>query len=198
MKLGPGPPPPSPPQRGSGQPLHILPDGESPGLLLDLLPRRVRNRSLTNLASSSSARFFFLSSSEMLMSGSWSFTRSMTCPAGSAEGGCAQGESPCCSTRQPRDLPGAAGQPSLGPALGYGAGGVGAGRLPRRVWPLCLVARGWGRSGSHPGCQHCELCCQGRPAGVRLLLSAPPRVLFLRVCVSSKLRAQGVWAKGAL
>lgn len=60
-------------------------DGESPRLLLDLLPRRVRNRSLTNLASSRSARFFFLSSSEMLMSGSWSFTRSMTCPEGSTE-----------------------------------------------------------------------------------------------------------------
>lgn len=76
-----------PPQRGLGRPMCILPDGESPGLLLDFLPRRVRNRSLTNLASSSSARFFFLSSSEMLMSGSWSFTRSMICPAGSAEGG---------------------------------------------------------------------------------------------------------------
>lgn len=60
-------------------------DGESPRLLLDFLPRRVRNRSLTNLASSRSARFFFLSSSEMLMSGSWSFTRSMTCPEGSTE-----------------------------------------------------------------------------------------------------------------
>lgn len=79
--------PPIPPQRGSGQPTCILPDGESPGLLLDFLPRRVRNRSLTNLASSSRARFFFLSSSEMLMSGSWSFTRSMICPAGSVEGG---------------------------------------------------------------------------------------------------------------
>lgn len=62
-----------------------LPDGESPGLLLDFLPRRARNRSLTDLASSRSARFFFLSSSEMLMSGSWSFTRSMTCPVGSVE-----------------------------------------------------------------------------------------------------------------
>lgn len=60
-------------------------DGESPGLLLDFLPRRVRNRSLTDLASSRSARFFFLSSSEMLMSGSWSFTKSMTCPVGSTE-----------------------------------------------------------------------------------------------------------------
>lgn len=79
-------------RRGAqGSPLYILPDGESPGLLLDFLPRRVRNRSLTNLASSSSARFFFLSSSEMLISGSWSFTRSMTCPAGSAEGGTAPG-----------------------------------------------------------------------------------------------------------
>lgn len=57
-----------------------LPVGDSGRLLLDFLPLRIRNLSLTFFASSSNSRFFFLSSSDMLTSGSWSFTRSITWP----------------------------------------------------------------------------------------------------------------------
>lgn len=110
LQQGPALPYPPPHLGGTqGNHLCILPDRESPGPLLDFLPRRVRNRSLTNLASSSSARFFFLSSSEMLISGSWSCTRSITCPAGSAVGGQMWGKSLGIlapqPTPQPRKLP---------------------------------------------------------------------------------------------
>lgn len=57
-----------------------LPVGESVRLLVDRRPRRVRKRSLTFLASSSSSRFFCRSSSESCSSGSGSFTRSITLP----------------------------------------------------------------------------------------------------------------------
>lgn len=55
-----------------------LPVGDSERLLLDFLPLRVRNLSLTFFASSNNSRFFFLSSSDILTSGSGSFTRSIT------------------------------------------------------------------------------------------------------------------------
>lgn len=49
--------------------LH-LPVGDSGRLLLDFLPLRIRNLSLTFFASSSNSRFFFLSSSDILTYGS--------------------------------------------------------------------------------------------------------------------------------
>lgn len=59
---------------------HSLPVGESERLPVERRPRRVRKRSLTFLACSSSSRFFCRSSSESCSSGSWSFTRSITLP----------------------------------------------------------------------------------------------------------------------
>lgn len=140
-----------------GSPQYVLPDGDSAGLLLDFLPRRVRNRSLTDLASSSSARFFFLSSSEMLMSGSRSFTRSMTCPAGSAEGRWVQGESqrilvpwltgPATPHLSPEMLPGAdlSSQTST-PCRAMERAAWGQTGLPQQSWPLQLIACDCGSS----------------------------------------------------
>lgn len=59
--------------------------GESERLHRDRLPRRVKNFSLTFLASSSISKFFFLSSSVILISGKLSCTRSITCPLLSTE-----------------------------------------------------------------------------------------------------------------
>lgn len=77
---------------------------------------------------------------------------------------------------------------------------MGAGRLPPRLWPLWLVAGGWARSGSHPGCQHCGLCCQGRPAGVRLRALGPsrsalPSGLCLQQAKSSRCVGKGSTSK---
>lgn len=63
-----------------------LPVGDSDRLPVERRPRRVRKRSLTFLACSSSSRFFCRSSSESCSSGSWSFTRSITLPVLSEEG----------------------------------------------------------------------------------------------------------------
>lgn len=57
-----------------------LPVGELLRLLVDRRPLRVRKRSLTILACSSSSRFFWRSSSESCSSGSWSFSRSIMLP----------------------------------------------------------------------------------------------------------------------
>lgn len=54
--------------------------GESVRLLVERRPRRVRKRSLAFFACSSSSRFFFRSSSDSGISGSVSFTRSITLP----------------------------------------------------------------------------------------------------------------------
>lgn len=56
------------------------PVGDSERLPVERRPRRVRKRSLTFLACSSSSRFFCRSSSESCSSGSGSFTRSITLP----------------------------------------------------------------------------------------------------------------------
>lgn len=53
--------------------------GES-RLLVERRPRRVRKRSLAFFACSSSSKFFFRSSSDSGISGSESFTRSITIP----------------------------------------------------------------------------------------------------------------------
>lgn len=54
--------------------------GESVRLLVERRPRRVRKRSLAFFACSNSSRFFFRSSSDSGISGSVSFTRSITLP----------------------------------------------------------------------------------------------------------------------
>lgn len=61
--------------------LLLLPVGDSERLHVDRRPLRVRKRSLTFLASSSSSRFFCRSSSESCISGSSSFTRFITWPS---------------------------------------------------------------------------------------------------------------------
>lgn len=65
---------------GDGVGVGERPVGESVRLLVERRPRRVKNRSLAFFACSSSSRFFFRSSSDSCISGSGSFTRSITLP----------------------------------------------------------------------------------------------------------------------
>jgi len=62
---------------------HVVPVGESERLQVERRPLRCKKRSLTFLASSSSSRFFWRSSSDNFSSGRGSFTRSITCPSSS-------------------------------------------------------------------------------------------------------------------